>query len=158
MSRAGEPFCEESRQGFLPNGCCGVDTAEKLSFSTPQTRSQCLVVVCMVLFVFGFLPLIGRGFELICPGRRERGCCDLPKGHTTRDIVHKPVSSLDSTGRRGRRVCPKTLMSLHTRVFHPFPLPAWPWEVRGFGPPEVDSMSPLIGILGAPTFPRRLGF
>ena len=40
--------------------------------------------------------------ELICPGRRERGCCDLPKGHTTRDIVHKPVSSLDSTGRRNK--------------------------------------------------------
>ena len=34
----------------------------------------------MVLFVFGFLPLIGLGFELICPGRRERGWCDLPKG------------------------------------------------------------------------------
>ena len=34
----------------------------------------------MVVFVFGFLPLIGRGFELICPGRRERGWCDLPKG------------------------------------------------------------------------------
>ena len=25
----------------------------------------------MVLFVFGFVPLIGRGFELICPGRRR---------------------------------------------------------------------------------------
>jgi len=100
VSRAGEPFCEESWKGFLPNGCCGVDTTEKLSFSTPQKRSQCLVVVCMVLFVFGFLPLIGRGFELICPGRRERGWCDLPKGHTTRDIVHKPISTLDGTGRQ----------------------------------------------------------
>ena len=49
----------------------GVGTAEKLSFSTPQKRSQCLVVVCMVLFVFVFLPLICQGFELICPGRRR---------------------------------------------------------------------------------------
>ena len=112
----------------------------------------------MVLFVFGFLPLIGRGFELICPGRRERGCCDLPKGHTTRDIVHKLVSSLDCNCRRGRQVSPKTLMSLHTRVFHPFPLPAWPWEVGGFGPQEMDFTSPLVSILGAPTFPIPLGF
>ncbi len=111
----------------------------------------------MVLFVFGFLPLIGRGFELICPGRRERGWCDLPKGTLPEKSCTNP--SVHWTALVGRRrVCPKTLMSLHTRVFHPFPLPAWPWEVRGFGPPEVDSMSPLIGILGAPTFPRRLGF
>ena len=71
VCRAGEPFCEESRHGCLPNGCGGVGTAEKLSFSTPKKHSQCLVVVCMVLFVFVFLPLICQGFELICPGRRR---------------------------------------------------------------------------------------
>lgn len=71
MCRAGEPFCKESRQGCLPNRCGGVGTAEKLSFSTPQKRSQCSVVVCMVLFVFVFLPLICQGFELIWPGRRR---------------------------------------------------------------------------------------
>ena len=71
VCRAGEPFCEESRHGCLPNGCGGVGTAEKLSFSTPKKHSQCLVVVCMVLFVFVFLPLICQGFELIWPGRRR---------------------------------------------------------------------------------------